>query len=85
MEEQQSIFEAYTNFRISILDMQRSVLIPWTLLQSNRIGPLKFWLSHGNSYPSLQPLAKQGFSRIASSAASESNFSTFGHIYTKIN
>ena len=52
------------------------------MLQS--IGPLKFWLSHGDSYPSLQRLAKQVFSMVASSAASERNFSAFAHIHTKL-
>jgi hypothetical protein len=51
-EEQQSVYEDYTNFRISVLEMKRSASISAEMLQS--IGPLKFWLSHGDSYPSLQ-------------------------------
>jgi hAT family C-terminal dimerisation region len=55
------------------------------MLQSNKISPLKFWLSHGDSYLSLQPLAKQVFSMVASSAASsERNFSTFGFVHSKL-
>ena len=55
------------------------------MLQSNNISPLKFWLSHGDSYLSLQPLAKQVFSMMASSAASsERNFSTFGFVHSKL-
>lgn len=81
LEKQQSIFEDYTtNFWISVLHMQRSGSIAWTLLQSKRIGPSKFWLSHcDSSYPSLQTMSKQVFSSmVASSAASEQNFSTLG-------
>jgi hypothetical protein len=66
-EEQQSVYEDYTNFRISVLEMKHSASISAEMLQS--IGPLKFWLSHCDSYPSLQRLAKQVFSMVASSAA----------------
>ncbi|KAI2489092.1 hypothetical protein MHU86_25506 [Fragilaria crotonensis] len=83
-EQQQSVFEDYTNFRISVLEMKHAGSIAWGMLQSNRIGPLKFWLSHGDSLPSLQQLAKQVFSMVASSAASERNFSAFAHVHTKL-
>ena len=79
---QQSVYEDCTNFRISVLQMKLSASISATMLQS--IGPLKFWLSHGDSYPSLQQLAKQVFSMVASLAASERNFSAFAHIHTKL-
>jgi hypothetical protein len=83
-EQQHSLFEDYTNFRISVLEMKHAGSIAWGMLQSNRIGPLKFWLSHGDSVPSLQQLAKQVFSMVASSAASERNFSAFVHVHTKL-
>ena len=37
-----------------------------------------------NSFPSLQQLAKQVFSMVASSAASERNFSAFAFVQTKL-
>jgi hypothetical protein len=80
-EEQQSVYDDYTNFRISVLEMKRSESVSAEMLQS--IGPLKFWLSHGDNFPSLQRLALQVFSMVASSAASERNFSAFAHIHTK--
>ena len=44
---------------------------------------LMFWMSHGGPWPTLQILAKQVFSMVASSAASERNFSAFAFIHTK--
>lgn len=64
--------------------MKHAGSVAWGMLQSNRIGQLKFWLSHGDSFPSLQQLAKQVFSMVASSAASERNFSAFAHVHTKL-
>ena len=44
---------------------------------------LMFWMSHGAPWPTLQILAKQVFSMVASSAASEPNFSAFVFVHTK--
>ena len=41
-------------------------------------------MSDGNSFPSLQQLAKQVFSMVATSAASERNFSTFAFVQSKL-
>ena len=84
MEHQQSVFEDYTNFRIAVFDMKRTQTIAWGMLECGRISPLKFWMSDGNSFPSLQQLAKQVFSMVATSAASERNFSTFAFVQTKL-
>ena len=62
--------------------MKCSASISAGMMQS--IGPLKFWMSSGDSYPSLQQLAKHVFSIVASSAASERNFSTFAEILSKL-
>jgi regulator of replication initiation timing len=84
VEQQQSVFEDYTNFRIAVHEMKRVQTIAWGLLECGRISPLKFWLSEGDSFPSLQQLAKQVFSMVASSAASERNFSAFAFVQTKL-
>ena len=81
-EQQQSVFDDYTNFRIAVQEMKQSASITGRMRQS--IGPLKFWLSNGDGYPFLQQLAKQVFSMVASSAASERNFSAFAHIQPKL-
>lgn len=84
VEHQQSVFEDYTNFRIAVLAMKRSQTIAWGMLECGRISPLKFWMSDGDSFPSLQQLAKQVFSMVATSAASERNFSAFAFVQTKL-
>ena len=80
MEQQQSVFEDYTNFRIAVNEMKHRTGTNLAL----RLAPLKFWLSYGESFPSLQRLAKQVFNMVASSAASERNFSAFSHVHTKL-
>lgn len=45
---------------------------------------LKFWLSCGDVWPHLQQLAKKIFGLVASSAASERTFSTFGLVHSKL-
>ena len=63
--------------------MKRSASISAGMMQS--IGPhSKFWMSNGDSYPSLQQSAKQVFSMVALSAALEQNFSAFAHIHKKL-
>jgi hypothetical protein len=44
IEQQQSVFDDYTNFRILVMEMkqQHAGSIAWGMLQSIRIGPLKF-------------------------------------------
>jgi hypothetical protein len=42
-----------------------------------------FWMSHGDTWPTLHVLARQILSLVALSAKSERNFSTFGFIHTK--
>jgi hypothetical protein len=42
-----------------------------------------FWMSHGDTWPTFQVLARQILSLVASSAASERNISTFGFFHTK--
>ena len=84
VEQQQSIFEDYTNFRITINEMKRVGTTFWGMLECGRISPLKFWLSEGDSFPLLQQLARQVFSMVASSAASERNFSAFAFVHTKL-
>ena len=84
VKQQQSVFEDYTNFCIAVHEMMRVQTIAWGLLECGRISPLKFWLSEGDSFPSLQQLAKRVFSMVALSAASERNFSAFAFVQTKL-
>ena len=84
VEQQQSVFEDYTNFPIAVHEMKRVQTIAWGLLECGRISPLKFWLSEGDSFPSLQQLVQQVFSVVASSTASERNFSAFVFVQTKL-
>ena len=74
----------YTNFGIAALEMRRSgIRLFRSLTAKNSISFLMFWMSHGNPWSTLQILAKQVFSMVASSAASERNFSAFTFVHTK--
>ena len=63
--------------------MRRSDCLVFCMLSSKKVSVLKFWMSRGDTWPTLQVLARQVFSMVASSAASERNFSTFGSIHTR--
>ena len=41
-------------------------------------------MSRGDTWPTLQGFARQFFSLVASTAASEHNFLTFGFVHTKL-
>jgi hypothetical protein len=82
-ESQEAMVVEYTNFRIAALEMRRSASLMFHMLLSKKISVLMFWMSHGDTWPTLQVLARQILSLVASSAASERNFSTFGFIHTK--
>jgi hypothetical protein len=45
---------------------------------------LKFWLSRGDQWPAVKNPAYQIFQLLASSTASERNFSTFEFIHSKV-
>jgi hAT family C-terminal dimerisation region len=54
------------------------------MIKEKKISVLKFWQSRGDQWPSLQKLAQQVFCMVASSAASERNFSTHGFVHSKL-
>ena len=80
---QEALFVEYTDFRIAALEMRRSDSLVYRMLSSKKISVLKFWMSRGDTWPTLQSLARRVLSLVASSAASERNFSTFGSIHTR--
>ena len=80
---QEALFVKYTDFRIAALEMRRSDSLVYRMLSSKKISVLKFWMSRGDTWPTLQSLARRVLSLVASSAASERNFSTFGSIHTR--
>ena len=83
-ELQDAMVVEYTNFRIVTLEMRRSGSRLFRSLTAKRsISVLMFWMSHGDPWPTLQILAKQVFSMVALSAASERNFSAFAFVHTK--
>ncbi|KAI2510962.1 transposase [Fragilaria crotonensis] len=82
-ESQEAMVVEYTNFRIAALEMRRCASLMFRMLLSRKISVLMFWMSHGDAWPTLQVLARQVLSLVASSAASERNFSTFGFIHSK--
>ena len=60
----------YTNFRIAALELRRSgSRLFRSLVTAKSLSVLMFWMSHGDPWPTLQILAKQVFSMVASSAA----------------
>ena len=82
-ELQDAIVVEYTNFRIAALEMRRSGSRLFCSLTAKSMSVLMFWMSHGGAWPALQILAKEVFSMVASSAASERNFSAFVFVHTK--
>ena len=82
-ESQDTMVVEYTNFRIAALEMRRSGSSLFRALTSKNISVLMFWMSHGDPWPTLQTLARQVLSMVASSAASERNFSGFAFVHTK--
>ena len=46
----------YTNFRIAALEMRRSASLMFHMLLSKKISVLMFWMSHGDTWPTLQVL-----------------------------
>ena len=82
-ELQDAMVVEYTNSRIAALEMRRSGSRLFCSLTAKSMSVLMFWMSHGGPWPTLQILAKQVFSMVASSAASERNFSAFVFVHTK--
>jgi hypothetical protein len=77
------MFLDYTKYRIAALEMQQSKTLAFRMLAEKKSSVLNFWMSFGDTWPTLQALAKRVLSMVASSAASERNFSTFGFIHSE--
>ena len=83
---EEEMFIQYTSFRIAAL-LHKNTAPPslaFCMLIERKVSVLSFWMSHGDQWPHLQKLAQQVFSMVASSMASEHNFSTFGFIHVKL-
>jgi hAT family C-terminal dimerisation region len=83
---EEEMFIQYTSFRIDAL-LQKNAIPPslaFCMLMERKVSVLNFWMSCGDQWPCLQKLAQQVFSMVASSAASEHNFSSFGFIHSKL-
>ena len=83
-KSQEDLFSDFTNFRIAAQEMKNQNTIVYRMVMERKVSVLKFWLSRGDVWPHLQQLAKKIFGLVASSAASERNFSTFGFIHSKL-
>ena len=81
---QEDLFSDFSNFWIAAQEMKNQNTIVYRMIMERKISVLKFWLSRGDVWPHLQQLAKKIFGLVASSAASERNFSTFGFANSKL-
>lgn len=54
------------------------------MLQKKKMTVLEYWQTDGNEWPMQKDVAMRVFAMVASSAASERNFSTFGFIHSKL-
>jgi hypothetical protein len=83
---QERMFEEYTDYRIAALEQKAAnpPSLMFRMIKEKKISVLKFWQSRGDQWPALQKLSQQVFSMVASSAASERNFSTHGFVHSKL-
>jgi hAT family C-terminal dimerisation region len=83
---QEGMYKEYTDFRIAALELKSTdpPSLAYRMIMERKISVLNFWLSRGDQWPALKNLACQIFQLVASSAASERNFSTFGFIHSKV-
>ena len=81
----EAMFTDYTNYRIAALEQLATdpPTLAFRMIKEKKVSILKWWQSRGDRWPALQRLALQVFGMVASSAASERNFSTFGFIHSK--
>lgn len=85
-ESQEALCKEYLEYRtemIAMMDSHRDDLV-YRVIKEKKISVMQYWQSHGQDWPTLQGLAKKVFSMVATTAASERNFSTFGHIHSKL-
>ena len=79
------MFKDYTAYRVASLQQKTDeTSITMRMLTTGKMTVVEYWKAHGEQWPNLQKLALQVFSFVASSAASERNFSTFGFVHTKL-
>ena len=84
-ESQQALCKEYLDYRTEIISMMESPDdVTYRMIKENQISVMQFWQSSGRDWPTLQGLAKKVFSMVATTAASERNFSTFGFIHSKL-
>jgi hAT family C-terminal dimerisation region len=83
---EEEMFIQYTSFCIAAL-LHKNTAPPslaFCMLAERKVSVFSFWMSRGDQWPRLQKLAQQVFSMVASSVASECNFTTFGFIHLKL-
>jgi hypothetical protein len=83
-EKQEEMFAQYTKFRILAENERSTNTFRFRMLQKRKKTVLEYWQTDGNEWPMLKDLAMRAFSMVASSAASEQNFSTFGFVHSKL-
>jgi Protein of unknown function (DUF 659)/hAT family C-terminal dimerisation region len=84
-EREQALCREYLDYRRALIAMMESPDdVTYRMIKENEVSAMQFWQSYGRDWPSLQGLAKKVFSMVATTAASERNFSTFGFIHSKL-
>jgi Protein of unknown function (DUF 659)/hAT family C-terminal dimerisation region len=84
-EREQQLCKEYLDYRTALIAMMESPGdVTYRMIKENEVSAMQFWQSFGRDWPSLQGLAKKVFSMVATTAASERNFSTFGFIHSKL-
>lgn len=84
IERQTEMMQQYTSFVIYATALHTANNFRYQMLVNKSKTVMQFWLTDGNRWPLLQELAIIVFNLVASSAASERNFSTFGFIHSKL-
>lgn len=79
-----AVLKEYTDFNIVVGRQKEMKKFKYQALLDGTKTVMQFWLTDGNSWPTLKTIATKVFSLVSSSAASERNFSTFGFIHSKL-
>jgi hypothetical protein len=83
-ERQATIYKELTDFLIEAQLMKNGNKMAYKGVANKLITVADYWLTTGRSWPTLQKIAAKVFNLVASSAASERNWSTFGFIHSKL-
>ena len=83
-ERKTQMCKEYVAFVINSRSIRQKKTVVYQSMVSKDLSVLDFWLTTGTRWPLLRELALKVFNLVASSAASERNFSTTGFIHSKL-